>query len=64
MARSENQRHNSLTPELKGWLDRVIVPALVRQYLAERQPEKSLATGAEPVVESRLARTAIAEEER
>ncbi len=64
MARPENQRHNSLTPELKSWLDNVIVPALVRQYLAQLERQKSLATGAEPVVESRLARTAIAEEER
>lgn len=59
MARPKNQRHNSLTPELKGWLDRVIVPALVRQYLARLEPEKSLATDAEPVVESRLAHAAI-----
>ena len=64
MARPENQRHNSLTPELRSWLDNVIVPALVRQYLTEQQPEKSLAISAGPTVQSALAHTAVAEGER
>ncbi len=32
----------TLTPELKAWIDRVIVPALVDQYLAERASGKEL----------------------
>ena len=56
---SSNKHSSTLSPQLKSWIDNVIVPALVRQYLARLEPEKSLATGAEPVVESRLAHTAI-----
>ena len=36
-----------LTPELKAWLDRVVVPALVREFLVE----KSLAPGSGGVAE-------------
>jgi len=32
-----------LTPELKGFIDRVIVPILVQSYLAEMQSEKEIA---------------------
>ena len=32
-----------LPPELKGFIDRVIVPILVRSYLAEMQSEKEIA---------------------
>jgi len=32
-----------LTPELKDFIDRAIVPALVKQYLAETEAEKDLA---------------------
>jgi len=32
-----------LTPELKGFIDRVIVPILVQSYLAEMQSEKKIA---------------------
>ena len=32
-----------LTPELKGFIDRVIVPILVQSYLAEAQSEKEIA---------------------
>jgi hypothetical protein len=32
-----------LTPELKDFIDRAIVPALITQYLAEMESEKNLA---------------------
>jgi hypothetical protein len=33
-----------LDPDLKSWLDNVIVPALVREYLAEIKQQNRLAT--------------------
>ncbi len=39
------------SPELKAWLDNVIVPALLKQYMAEMQREKPCAR-AEPVKDS------------
>lgn len=49
-----------LTPELKALIDKVIVPALVREYLAEKrlEPEPS------PVAESQPVSTASAEVSR
>jgi hypothetical protein len=32
-----------LTPDLKGFIDRVVVPILVQSYLAEMQSEKKIA---------------------
>lgn len=32
-----------LTPELKGFIDRVVVPILVQSYVAEMQSEKKIA---------------------
>ena len=50
--RVSNNRHNSmLTPELKGWLDNVVVPALVREYLAEQRPENGACSQGEPLAE-------------
>ena len=54
---------NGLSPELKSWIDSVIVPALVREYLAGQEREKPCAR-AEPVAECAATRTAIAEEGR
>lgn len=34
---------STLSPELKDFIDRAIVPALVKQYLAELQGENKLA---------------------
>ena len=48
-----------VSPEIRAWLDRVIVPALVREFLAEH---KELASGAPLVAESAPTRTAIVEE--
>jgi hypothetical protein len=39
----DRRRQSPLTPELKGFIDRAIVPALVKQYLAEADAENKLA---------------------
>ena len=54
---------SALSPELKAWLDNVIVPALVREYVAEMQREKTCVR-AEPMAKCAATRTAIAEEGR
>ncbi len=54
---SSNAQHG-LPPALKDWLDNVVVPALVRQYLARLEPEKSLASEGEPAVHSGAAHAA------
>jgi hypothetical protein len=51
---AESERHRSssrstrlgkrLDPDLKSWLDNVIIPALVREYLAEIEKRNRLAT--------------------
>ncbi len=41
-----------LSPELKSWIDGVIVPALVREYLAERERKKSACSKSKPVKDS------------
>ncbi len=49
---SERQRSSSrstrlgkrLDPDLKSWLDNVVIPALVREYLAEIEKQNRLAT--------------------
>lgn len=51
-AASERQRRSSrsarlgkrLDPDLKSWLDNVVIPALVREYLAESEMRNRLAT--------------------
>ena len=53
---------NGLSPELKGWLDNVVVPALVRAYLAEMEREKSACSDGEVVAEFATTRTATVEE--
>ncbi len=50
---------SALSPELKAWLDNVVVPALLKEYLAE-----SACSEGEPVAEFAATRTAIAEEGR
>ena len=60
---STNAQHG-LPPAVKDWLDNVVVPALVRQYLLQLEPEKSLATSAGATVQSALAHAAVAEGER
>ena len=43
-----------IDPDLKGFIDRVIVPILVQSYLAELQNEKQVAEGAAMVASCRL----------
>lgn len=43
-----------LTPELKGFIDRVVVPILVQSYLAELQDEKQIAEGVATVASCEL----------
>jgi hypothetical protein len=48
------RKHPNLSPALREWLDRVIVPALVREFLAEQD-----FLAAQPVVaESAIAASA------
>lgn len=42
-SRPQRCEPSHLTPELKGFIDRVIVPILVQGYLAEMQGEKEIA---------------------
>jgi hypothetical protein len=58
---SKRNGKEALLPELKSWIDGVIVPALLKEYLGELEREKMLATRAEPLVESRPTRMAIKE---
>ncbi len=55
---------NGLSPELKSWIDSVIVPALVREYLDVRERDESACSEGEPMAEFATTRTAIVEEER
>ncbi len=41
-----------LSQELKGWIDNVVVPALVREYVAELEREKSACSKPKPVTDS------------
>ncbi len=41
--RSLGKRPHKLDPALKSWLDNVIIPALVREYLAEIEKRNRLA---------------------
>ena len=59
---SKSNGNSALSPELKSWIDGVIVPALVREYLAGREREKSACSEGEPVTQCAPTRTAIAEE--
>jgi hypothetical protein len=43
LARSSNSGKR-LDPALKSWMDNVIIPALVREYLAEIEKRNRLAT--------------------
>ncbi len=43
---------SQLTSELKAWLDNVIVPALVREYLTETKTEEEVASEGPDVAKS------------
>ena len=55
---------NGLPPELKSWIDRVVVPALVREYLNELKSKKLACSKEEVVAECLPTRTATVEEGR
>jgi hypothetical protein len=42
---SSNGHNSALSPQLKSWLDNVVVPALVRDYLAQQEAEKVRCNG-------------------
>ncbi len=58
---SSNNHNPTLTPELKSWLDRVIVPALVRDYLAQLEAEKVRCNGPKSSADSPAQSTATIE---
>jgi hypothetical protein len=41
---AQPQNRKRLDPVLRSWLDNVIIPALVRDYLAEMEKQNRLAT--------------------
>ncbi len=59
---SKSNGNSVMSPELKNWIDCVIVPALVREYLAEVEPEKSACSEGDPVTECATSRTVPSEE--
>ncbi len=46
------EQKSQLDPALKAWLDKVIVPVLVREYLTEMRLGKKFASGVEGELES------------
>jgi len=48
----EQEAESPLTPELKQFIDRVIVPILVKRFLAEHTAEDKLAAAPIDVAES------------
>ena len=55
------RRHGGIDPTVKAWIDRVVVPTLVREFLAEREKENPLAPEARTVAECPPSSTATAE---
>ena len=54
----------ALSPQMRGWIDNCLVPALVREYVAELERKKSACSEGEPVAEFATTRTATVEEGR
>lgn len=50
-----------LEPELRAWVDRVIVPALMREYLAQNRAGNCVADSAPGVAQSGMSTTLSAE---
>ncbi len=46
-----NSNGNGLSPEVKSWIDAVVVPALVREYLSSIESKKLTCSEGEPVAE-------------
>lgn len=57
--RSQRCEPSLLTPELKEFIDRVIVPILVQSYLAEMQSEKEIAERPAVVASCKLMSDAV-----
>ncbi len=53
---------SALSPQRRSWVDRCLVPILVREYLAEMERGKSACSEVEPVAECVATRTATVEE--
>ena len=53
-----------LDPAIRSWVDRCLVPNLVREYVAELERKKSACSEGEPVAEFATTRTATVEEGR
>jgi hypothetical protein len=51
-SRAKTSGPSRLTPELKGFIDRVVVPILVKGYVEQLQNEKSVAESSENTGES------------
>jgi hypothetical protein len=54
----------ALSEGLRGWIDNCLVPAMVRELLAELEHEKSACPGGEAMTKSAATRTATAERVR
>ena len=59
---SKTNGNSALSPELKSWVDGVIVPALVREYLNELETKNLACSKEEVVAECFATRTATVEE--
>ncbi len=59
---SKRNGNSILSAELKDWIDSVIVPALVREYLNELESNKLACSKEEVVTECFTTRTATVEE--
>ena len=58
---SKGNGNSELSPELKGWIDGVIVPSLVREYLSSIESKK-LACSKEEVVAECLPESRVSSE--
>ncbi len=59
---SKPNGNSVLSAELKGWIDRVIVPALIREHLAVREREESACSEGKLVAQCATSRTVPSEE--
>ncbi len=49
---SKHNGNSVLSPELKSWIDGVIVPALLKEYMAELERDESACSKPKPVKHS------------
>ncbi len=49
---NKNSPNSTLTPELRSWIDNVVAPALVQEYLIQLEREHITCNGAEGSAES------------